>query len=109
MTEENLNLLKSQLPISLNITSSMDYPNGMVADSVKFTRPDNSVGIMAIEPEYSTFARITGTLGPFAIVLTWNYEDDPDNIRVDYTGLKDGGDKKIPITELKQFLIKLKG
>lgn len=108
MTEEKLNLLKSQLPVSLIITSSIDYPNGMVADNIQFTRPDDSLGVMEITPEYSTFARVTGTLGQFGVVLTWNYEEKPDKITVNYTGLNEGGVEEIPITELKQYLIKLK-
>jgi hypothetical protein len=112
MTQEQLNLLKSQLPISFTITMSMDYPNGMNASNAQFTRPDGSIGIIDVIPENSTFARVTGMIGKspqYGVVLTWKYLEDPDNIIVDYCTAINGNMETIPILNLKQYLLKLKG
>jgi hypothetical protein len=90
MTQDKFNLLKSQLPISFDVTMGMDYPNGIGEDS-------------------STFAKVTGTIGQYGVVLTWKYLIDPDNIIVEYCGYRDGEEKIVPILRLKEFLLKLKG
>jgi hypothetical protein len=90
MTQDKLDLLKSQLPISFEVTMSMDYPNGI---------KDNSLAS----------AKIAGTISQYGIILTWYYLSDPDNIIVEYCGYNDGEEVKIPILQLREFLLKLKG
>jgi hypothetical protein len=109
MTQDKLDLLKSQLPISFNITMSMDYPNGIQSENATVTNSDNSIGRVSIKPEYSTLAKVSGTIGQYGVILTWKYLEDPDNIHVDYCGYSDGDEIIIPILQLKEFLLKLKG
>jgi uncharacterized Rmd1/YagE family protein len=90
MTQDKFELLKSQLPISLEVTMSMDYPNGIKEDA-------------------TTFAKITGTIGSYGVIITWKYELDPNNIIVEYINMIDGNEVTIPILQLKEFLLKLKG
>lgn len=110
MTQDQIQLLKSQLPISLNITLSMDYPNGIPAETV-YQKPDGSKGIFYNTPEPYPLARITGVIGnrpQYAVIITWKYRDDPDEVMVDYSSAIDGDEKIIPILQLKEFLLKLK-
>jgi hypothetical protein len=90
MTQDKLDLLKSQFPVSFNITGDIDYPRGMNFDLVPV-------------------AKISGTIGQYGVILTWKYEEEPDNILVEYIGLTNGNEKVIPILELREFLLKLKG
>jgi len=110
MTQEKLNLLKSQLPASFIIHVSIDYPRGM---SVNRSQITSDMPQLFAESSYSTFAKVTGTIGKFkdqfGIILIWKYEDDPDNITVIYTGIDKGGEEMIPILQLKKFLLELKG
>jgi hypothetical protein len=88
ITQDKLDLLKSQLPISLNISIDMDYYKGTMENS-------------------NSFVRIAGTIGSYGVVLTWNYEID-NNIIVEYTNPINSDEKVIPILTLKEFLLKLK-
>lgn len=108
MTQEQLALLKSQLPINLNITMSMDYPNGILPrNDVSFIRPDKSIGKFDIAPEYDSFVKITGTIGQTAVVITWKYNITPEEVLVDCIGPLTGDTKTIPFSNLKDFLLKL--
>jgi hypothetical protein len=90
MTQDKFELLKSQLPVSLEITMSMDYPNGIKEDA-------------------TTFAKITGTIGSYGVIITWKYELEPENVLVEYLNMISGDEKIIPISQLKEYLLKLKG
>ena len=112
MTQEQIDLLKSQLPISFNITMSMDFPNGITTNSAVYTKSDSTLGKVEIIPEKYPFARIAGMIGKspqYGIILTWKYQDDPDNIIIDYCCYNNGNEVTIPILQLREFLLKLKG
>lgn len=95
MTQENLDKLKNALPLGLTITSSIDYPNGI----------QNQNGFLeSSEP----FAKVTGIMGPYGIVITWFYERQEDRVEVDYLAPNDGNVCEMPFSELREFLLSLK-
>jgi hypothetical protein len=89
ISQDKLNLLKSQLPISLNITMDMDYPNGIKENTIPFVK-------------------IAGTIGSYGVMITWKYEID-NSINIEYANPVDADEKIIPLLTLKEFLLKLKG
>jgi len=84
MTEEKRLLLKDQLPLQFRLDGARDFPE-----------------------DYNPYAVVMGTIGKYGIKIEWKYISDPDDIYFCALSLNNVVEKVVPITQLKDNLLKL--
>jgi len=81
MTEENRLRLKKQLPETFKIESAMDY---------------------------ESYCKVRGLLGQWAVIIEWNYTDEPDRVWLATHGISTlGKEGPCDLNQLKNVLLSL--
>ena len=84
MIEEKRLLLKDQIPKNFNLDGAMDYPDDM-----------------------NPYAVVLGNIGRYGVRIEWKYISDPDDIYFCALSSNNVVEKVVPVTELKDNLLKL--